>query len=69
MEFDIAWMEYIFKETSEGRKYLRECAVDKEKVQERPDFWKNMYSDSKLVEEKCPPKSPRIGPEYQYVEK
>ena len=51
--------------TKYWREYLRECAKDPNAVKKHPDFWKNMYDDTPLMEEKCDSKKPRVGKEYQ----
>jgi hypothetical protein len=58
-------MKCVYKDTQKGRKYLRNCQNNLELVKDRPEFWTDMYDDTKLYEEPCEPKSPRIGSKYQ----
>lgn len=43
-------MKYIHKETKEGREYLRACSTNKKLVKNNPQFWIDMYDESKLIE-------------------
>ncbi len=61
----ILFLKYTYQESKEGRAYLKACHKHKQRVSENPEFWAAMYDDSKLSEEPCLPKSPRLGPEYQ----
>lgn len=70
---------FISLETTEKRKYLIEFfkrvkALKKENqivdvyqlgMKEQPNFWRELYEDDPLPEEKCPRKYIRIGPEFQ----
>jgi hypothetical protein len=63
-EIEISYLWHVLKSTEHAREYIR-------KTHEIPDpdnvIWIDMYDDSKLEDEKCPNKSPRIGEEYQAV--
>ena len=72
-------MLYISKETKEKREYLRNFCnriesmksegvkvdVYKLGMSEEPNFWREMYEDYKLPEEKCDRKFIKIGKEHQ----
>lgn len=70
---------YLSKETIEKRKYLQDFFIRMEilklnnkkidvykiGMQEDPKFWRELYEDDYLPEEKCSRKYINIGKEYQ----
>lgn len=65
MGMRVLFLKDTYRETKKGRAYLKACCANKELVSQKPEFWSDMYDDSKLAEEPCPPKAPRIGQAYQ----
>ena len=61
----LLFLEYTYQESKKGRAYLKACHHDAQLVSQNSGFWADMVDDSKLSEERCLPKSPRIGQKYQ----